>query len=72
MNEINCAVITKNRDYKLEEAVIDPFSFSKHLVGSPLYSLRIGGYRVLMMIDIKTKIIAIERVGLRKNVHDKL
>ncbi len=57
---------------KLEGMVVDPFSFSKRLVGSPLYSLRIGDYRILMMIGIKTKIIAIERAGLRKNVYDKL
>ena len=57
---------------KLEEMITDPFLFVKRLTGSPLSSLRLGDYRILLMIDAKTKIMAIERVGLRKNVYDKL
>ena len=57
---------------KLEEMITDPFLFSKRLTGSPLFSLRVGDYRILLMIDVKTKIMAIERVGLRKKVYDKL
>ncbi len=57
---------------KLESATTDPFSSVKRLTGSPMYSLRVGDYRILLMIDVKTKVIAVERVGLRKNVYDKL
>lgn len=50
----------------------DPFRYVKRLKGVELFSLRIGGYRVIMDIKRKELIILVVRVGPRKSVYDKL
>jgi mRNA interferase RelE/StbE len=52
----------------------DPYSFVKKLKGSakcPLYSLRVGAYRVIMMIEDERMIIFVIEVGHRSNVYRK-
>lgn len=53
---------------KLREILGNPFGYAKRLVGSELFSLRVGDYRVIMIV--KENEIFITKVGHRKNVYD--
>ena len=53
---------------KLREIVKQPFTHIKRLSGSQLFSLRVGDYRILMIV-IEDKIL-VTRLGHRKNVYD--
>ena len=44
----------------VEDLSIDPFKYVKKLRGYPLYSLRIGDYRVMLVIDIEKRNIIID------------
>ena len=47
----------------------DPFSRVKHLKGSPLYSLRVGDYRIILTIRRDQFLILVIRIGHRENVY---
>ena len=47
-----------------------PYRFVKHLEGVPLFSLRVGDYRIIMDISSSKMIILVLRIGPRKNVYD--
>jgi mRNA interferase RelE/StbE len=52
----------------------DPYSFVKKLKGSAkcsLYSLSVGAYRVIMMIEDERMIIFVIEVGHRSNIYRK-
>jgi len=52
----------------------DPYSFVKKLKGSakgPLYSLKVGAYRVIMMIEDERMIIFVIEVGHRSTIYRK-
>ena len=53
---------------KLREIKDDPYSYIKRLVGSQLFSLRVGDYRLLLILT-KDKIFVV-RVGHRSKVYD--
>jgi mRNA interferase RelE/StbE len=54
---------------KLKQIRINPKNFLKRLVGKPLYSLRVGDYRVIINInENQLQLLAIE-IGHRKNVY---
>lgn len=57
---------------KVESIKERPLDYTKRLVGLPLYSLRVGDYRVIMDIKSKQMLIFIVKVGPRKSVYDKL
>ncbi len=50
----------------------NPFHYVKRLKGVPLYSLRIGKYRVIMSIERNRLVILIMDVGNKNNVYDDL
>ena len=52
---------------KLDEIVENPHHYVKRLVGSELFSLRVGDHRLLMIIGNK---IFIVKVGNRKDVYE--
>ncbi len=52
---------------KLREIIIDPYRYVKRLTGSELFSLRIGDYRVLMILN-KEKIFVV-KIGHRRDVY---
>lgn len=54
---------------KLDDIKEQPFDYVKHLVGIPLYSLRMGNYRVIMDIKIKEILIFVIEIGHRKKVY---
>ncbi len=53
---------------KLKEIKEDPVYYTKRLVGSMLYSLRVGDYRVLMAITPSR--IFIVKIGHRREVYE--
>ena len=57
---------------KVEKITDDPFGHVKHLVGVPLYSLRVGSYRVIMDIKAKEIFIFVVKVGHSSRVYDDL
>ncbi len=57
---------------KIETVSKTPFHYVKRLKGVPLYSLRIGKYRVIMSIERERLVILILEIGNRKNVYDDL
>ncbi len=57
---------------KVENIKEQPFSYVKHLVGVPLYSLRVGDYRVIIDIKNKQMLVFIVKIGHRKGVYKEL
>ena len=57
---------------KVESIKEQPFSYVKHLVGVPLYSLRVGDYRIIMDVKNKQMLIFVVRIGHRKGVYNEL
>jgi mRNA interferase RelE/StbE len=57
---------------KISEIQEDPYSYVKKLktsARSPMYSLRVGEYRVIMVIKDPLLIIQVVRVGNRSNIY---
>jgi mRNA interferase RelE/StbE len=50
----------------------EPERYVKRLQDSPLYSLRVGRYRVILDIQRKKIVIFILRAGIRGSVYDRL
>jgi len=50
----------------------NPLHFIERLSGVNLWKLRIGDYRVVMMIDTKNEIINVIKIGHRKNIYKSL
>jgi len=57
---------------KIESIKEQPFNYVKHLVGVPLFSLRIGNYRIILDIKNKKMLIFVIDIGNRKNTHKNL
>ena len=55
----------------LERIKIRPHHFVKKLVGSSLYSLRVGEYRVILDIQNKVLIIYVFEIGHRSKIYGK-
>lgn len=57
---------------KIREIKEDPYSYVKKLkmsAKSPMYSLRVGDYRVIMVIKDPMLIIQVVKVGNRSNIY---
>ena len=54
---------------KLVSLKNNPFGYVKRLHGVPLYSLRIGDYRVVMDINKKKIVIFVVQIGHRKGIY---
>ena len=59
----------KIRD-RVEEITDDPYKATKRLVNSPLYTLRVGDYRVIMDLIRQNLIIFIVSASNRKKSYD--
>ena len=62
---------TQRISSKLEKILVNPQHFLKRLTGSDDYKLRIGDYRILILIIHSDKNIFIQKIGHRKNVYEK-
>jgi mRNA interferase RelE/StbE len=47
----------------------DPFRFLEHYEGAAIFKLRIGNYRLLMDVDLKTSTISVRLLGHRRNIY---
>lgn len=56
-------------DKKLREIEHDPFPHITRLVGSEFYKMRIGDYRILMIIHQNIFTILIVEISHRRNVY---
>ena len=69
----------KKLDRKTQERIIralervryNPFKYVRKLTGRPEYRLRVGDYRILMLIDKGKLVILIVAVGHRRNIYKK-
>ncbi len=57
---------------KLEDTAEDPFRHVKKLKGLPFYSLRIGKYRAILVLDVDKQVIYVVVVEHRKKAYKKL
>ena len=57
---------------KVEKIKENPFRFIKKLKSLPFYSLRIGNFRVLMIIDFSNSVIFVIEVEHRKRIYKRL
>ena len=57
---------------KVERIKENPFLYVKKLKGFPLYSLRVGKYRVILAIEFKKLVIFIVEMEHRKRAYRKL
>jgi mRNA interferase RelE/StbE len=63
--------VSKRVIEKVEEISEDPFRYVKKLKGFPLYSLRVGVYRVILSIEAKNLVIFVVEVGHRRKIYRK-
>ena len=52
--------------WKLERIKINPMKYVKKLVDTPYYRLRVGEYRVILLIEDKIYVL---RIAHRKNIY---
>ena len=56
---------------KLDGIKADPLRTMKRLKGSDLFSLRVGDYRVYALAKVADRTLQFQRVGHRRNIHDR-
>ena len=56
---------------KLTQSANNPDHFLEKLKGIPEYKIRIGDYRVILLIDRNAQKLKIQAVGHRKNIYKK-
>ena len=56
----------------LEEASKDPFRHLKKLEGFPLYSLRVGKYRVIIAVEAKSYNLLVLAIEHRKKAYKRI
>lgn len=54
---------------KIGNAKADPHHFFIKMVSLPLFKLRVGDYRIIADLKEQVEIIAVIRVGHRKNIY---
>ncbi len=57
---------------KVESISEDPFTYVKRLQGVPLFSLRVGEYRVILDIENTKMVIFVVKLGHRSRIYDGL
>lgn len=56
----------------LEQIQDDPIHSVYRLIDSPLYSVHVGEYRVILDILHQKLVILVVRVGYRRNIYEKI
>lgn len=56
---------------KVDKAKENPDRFLEKLKGMPEYKIRIGDYRVILLIDRNAQKLKVQAVGHRKNIYKK-
>ena len=57
---------------KVESIKDNPYAYIKRLAGVPLYSLRVGDYRVILDVKNKELVVFVVRFGHRSRVYNEL
>jgi len=47
----------------------EPFHFLEHYEGVGIFKLRVGRYRLLVDVDLKTSTISVQTLGHRRNIY---
>jgi len=63
--------IAKRIIRKLDQVTEDPYRYFERIVGSDEFKLRVGDYRVLVLLANSSKTIFIKKAGNRKNIYKK-
>ena len=56
---------------KISSSKSNPYHFFMRMVSLPYYRMRVGDYRVIAEIQDTVRVIAVIKIGHRKNVYDK-
>jgi mRNA interferase RelE/StbE len=56
---------------KLDQVTEDPYRYFERIVGSDEFKLRVGDYRVIVLLANNSKTIFIKKAGHRKNIYKK-
>ena len=56
---------------KISSSKSNPYHFFMRMVSLPYYRMRVGNYRVIAEIQDTVRVIAVIKIGHRKNVYDK-
>lgn len=54
----------------LERSKVRPQEFAKRLVGTILWRLRAGNWRIIIEIDSPNELIIVHKIGNRENIYD--
>ncbi len=54
---------------KLEEAAENPAHFFGRLSGAEDYKLKVGDYRIIVLLLHEKEIVFVEKIGHRKNIY---
>ena len=57
---------------KLEKAATDPYHHFERLKGYDYCKLRVGDFRVIVLLIITSKTIVVQNVGHRKNIYKQI
>lgn len=47
----------------------NPFRFLEHYEGAAIFKLRVGSYRLLVDVDLKTNVISVRVLGHRRDIY---
>lgn len=61
--------IARRIAHKVNEIKDVPFHFLEHYERDDFYKLRVGGYRLLVDVDLQGKVISIRLIGHRRNIY---
>ena len=65
-------IISKRIIDKLKTTSSKPEKKFLQLKGSAYHKLRIGDYRIIVILDHKKQVVEVHRIGNRKNIYKKI
>jgi mRNA interferase RelE/StbE len=64
-------MVAKRIINKVEQALANPRHFIESLTGRPELKLRVGDYRLIVVLDERNRILFIRSIGHRRDVYRK-
>ena len=64
--------VAKRIASKLEKAAEKPNQYYREVVGTDYHKLRLGDYRVIVVLESEKKLIDVRRIGHRRNIYNKI
>lgn len=56
---------------KVDKAKENPLHYLEKLEGMPEFKIRVGDYRVILLLDNENKIMKIQAIGHRRNIYKR-